>query len=111
MRKINLANRNDSYYIDSLSPPQPAPRPALAELPIGANVIVCICHRVSDRDIEREARLGCTSFAVLQQALRVATGCGACTGCAQEVFAQCARPCGGGNAQRVLHAPLSPMPA
>ena len=73
-------------------------------------MIVCICHRVSDRDIEREARLGCASFDALQQALRVGTGCGACTGCAQDVFARSARPCGGGgHAQRVLHAPLRPV--
>jgi bacterioferritin-associated ferredoxin len=49
-------------------------------------MIVCVCHRVSDRDIAREAHAGCTSFEQLQDSLRVATACGACMECAQEVF-------------------------
>lgn len=56
-------------------------------------MIVCICHRVSDRDIEREARLGCPSFDALQDELRVGTACGACTGCAEDTFAR-AKACG-----------------
>jgi len=42
-------------------------------------VIVCVCHRVSDRDIEREVRHGCASFDELQDELRVGTACGSCT--------------------------------
>jgi bacterioferritin-associated ferredoxin len=49
-------------------------------------MIVCVCHRVSDRDITREAHAGCSSFDQLQDDLRVGTGCGACVECAQEVF-------------------------
>ena len=49
-------------------------------------MIVCVCHRVSDRDIAREAHSGCPSFDQLQDDLRVGTGCGACVECAQEVF-------------------------
>ena len=49
-------------------------------------MIVCICYRVSDRDIEREAREGCGSFEALQGELRVATACGACTDCARHTF-------------------------
>jgi bacterioferritin-associated ferredoxin len=49
-------------------------------------MIICVCHRVSDRDITREAHAGCTSFEQLQDNLGVATGCGACKECAQEVF-------------------------
>ena len=49
-------------------------------------MIVCVCHRVSDRDITREAHAGCTSFDQLQDELLVGTGCGACVECAQEVF-------------------------
>lgn len=49
-------------------------------------MIVCICHRVSDRDIAREVRAGTRSFAALQQALRLATGCGACRDCARATF-------------------------
>jgi bacterioferritin-associated ferredoxin len=49
-------------------------------------MIVCICHRVSDRDIEREARQGCGSFEALQDELHVATACGACRECAHKTF-------------------------
>ena len=49
-------------------------------------MIVCVCRRVSDRDIEREARDGCPSFDALQDELQVATACGACTDCARKTF-------------------------
>ena len=55
-------------------------------------MIVCVCHRVSDHDIAREVRQGCASFEALQDELRVATGCGSCTDCAQQTFDHaCAR--------------------
>lgn len=58
-------------------------------------MIVCICHRVSDRDIARQVKAGCRDFGDLQDELRVATACGACTDCARQTFdgqlrAQCA---------------------
>ncbi len=49
-------------------------------------MIVCICHRVSDRDIAREVKAGCRDFGELQEELRVATACGACTDCARQTF-------------------------
>jgi bacterioferritin-associated ferredoxin len=49
-------------------------------------MIVCICRRVSDRDIEREVRSGCQSFDALQDQLLVGTACGACTDCARQTF-------------------------
>ena len=49
-------------------------------------MIVCICHRVSDRDIAHAVRGGCGSFDDLQEELRVATSCGACTDCARQSF-------------------------
>jgi bacterioferritin-associated ferredoxin len=55
-------------------------------------VIVCVCHRVSDRDIEREVRHGCESFEELQDELRVATACGRCGDCARDTF-DVARAC------------------
>ena len=48
-------------------------------------MIICLCHRVSDRDIARAAATGCASFHDLQEETRVATGCGACLDCAQEL--------------------------
>ena len=49
-------------------------------------MIVCVCHRVSDRDIAIAASSGCASFEALQDDLRVATACGACRDCACAVF-------------------------
>lgn len=49
-------------------------------------MIVCVCRRVSDRDIEREVHRGCSSFEDLQIDLGVAMSCGTCTDCAVQVF-------------------------
>ncbi|MEJ8849915.1 (2Fe-2S)-binding protein [Variovorax rhizosphaerae] len=51
-------------------------------------MIVCVCRRVSDREIARHARAGMT-FDEVQFELGVATQCGQCEGCARDVFAQC----------------------
>jgi bacterioferritin-associated ferredoxin len=57
-------------------------------------MIVCICHRVSDRDIAAAVRAGTTCFEVMQDDLRVASSCGSCLDCAREVFASaCAAQC------------------
>jgi bacterioferritin-associated ferredoxin len=59
-------------------------------------MIICICHRVSDRDIAREAAAGCPDFDALQDSLRVGTGCGACLDSAQQTFVeQASRHCNG----------------
>jgi bacterioferritin-associated ferredoxin len=49
-------------------------------------MIVCVCRRVSDRDIERHAKAGCASFDELQMDTGVASCCGNCTDCARDVF-------------------------
>ncbi|MGA0570844.1 (2Fe-2S)-binding protein [Variovorax sp. VNK109] len=51
-------------------------------------MIVCVCHRVSDREIARHARAG-LGFDDIQLELGVATQCGRCEGCARDVVAQC----------------------
>jgi bacterioferritin-associated ferredoxin len=51
-------------------------------------MIVCVCHRVSDREIARHARAG-MDFDDIQFELGVASQCGRCEGCAREVIAQC----------------------
>ena len=51
-------------------------------------MIVCVCRRVSDREIARHARAG-MGFDDIQFELGVATQCGQCEGCAREVIAQC----------------------
>jgi bacterioferritin-associated ferredoxin len=51
-------------------------------------MIVCVCHRVSDRAIAQSARLG-LSFDDIQLELGVATQCGQCETCAREVWSEC----------------------
>lgn len=50
-------------------------------------MIVCVCRRISDRDLQREAA-ACDSFDELQFCTGVATGCGRCGECARAVFEQ-----------------------
>ena len=51
-------------------------------------MIVCVCRRVSDREIARHARAG-MGFDEIQLELGVATQGGRCEGCARDVVAQC----------------------
>ena len=51
-------------------------------------MIVCVCRRVSDREIARHVRAGMT-FDEVQFELGVATQCGRCEGGARDVVAQC----------------------
>ena len=43
-------------------------------------MIVCLCHRVSNRDIERAVREGTSSFEVLQEDTRVSMLIGVAVG-------------------------------
>ena len=82
-----LANANDSHYIRCM--------------------IICICHRISDRDITRAVREGCASFDELQDETRVATACGACHHSAHHSFhAQAAAGCGRSGGAQAGHAAL-----
>lgn len=49
-------------------------------------MIICICHRISDRDITHAVRVGCASFDELQEDTRLGTACGACLDCAHQSF-------------------------
>jgi bacterioferritin-associated ferredoxin len=51
-------------------------------------MIVCVCRRVSDREIARHARAG-MDFDDIQFELGVASQCGQCESCARDVIAQC----------------------
>jgi len=51
-------------------------------------MIVCVCNRVSDREIARHARGG-MDFDDIQLELGVASQCGRCEGCVRELVAQC----------------------
>ncbi|NRF66864.1 (2Fe-2S)-binding protein [Aquincola sp. S2] len=66
-------------------------------------MIVCICRRVSDRDIQHAVREGIASFDVLQDETGVASHCGACHDCAHEVFEE-ARAAAHGGCAGACHA-------
>jgi len=53
-------------------------------------MIVCVCHNVSEKKIERAYDAGMTNFAELRAHLAVGTCCGTCAGCARKVLRQCA---------------------
>jgi bacterioferritin-associated ferredoxin len=50
-------------------------------------MIICLCHRLSERDIAAQVAAGCHSFEALQDETFVATACGCCLEHAQEAFA------------------------
>lgn len=68
-------------------------------------MIVCVCNRVSDREITRHAHAG-MSFDDIQLELGVATCCGRCESCARDLVQQCstARP------MAALHMAGNPAP-
>ncbi|MES2979046.1 MAG: (2Fe-2S)-binding protein [Pseudomonadota bacterium] len=51
-------------------------------------MIVCVCRRISDREIARHARAG-MDFDDIQFELGVAVQCGQCEGSARDVIARC----------------------
>ncbi|MBC7726756.1 MAG: (2Fe-2S)-binding protein [Microbacteriaceae bacterium] len=55
-------------------------------------MIVCVCRRISDREIARHARAG-MGFDDIQLELGVATQCGRCEVSARNVVAQCSGHC------------------
>lgn len=64
-------------------------------------MIVCLCHRISDRDIARAVEAGTDCFEALQDDTRLASSCGCCHDCAREVFeAARQRTCAAGAPER-----------
>jgi len=51
-------------------------------------MIVCLCHRISDRDIAQAVKDGIRDFETLQDDTCLARNCACCEGCAREVFEQ-----------------------
>ena len=68
-------------------------------------MIVCVCHRVSDRDIKAAVRSGIANFEVLQDDLRVASCCGCCFDSALEVFDMACAESGSGQRRVVETQP------
>jgi bacterioferritin-associated ferredoxin len=49
-------------------------------------MIVCVCHRVSDRDITLAVADGTHSFEALKDRTGLGSSCGSCHGCARQLF-------------------------
>lgn len=54
----------------------------------GKFMIVCVCRRISDKEISQHASEG-KSFEDIQFDLGVATQCGRCEDCARDIVEQC----------------------
>jgi bacterioferritin-associated ferredoxin len=53
---------------------------------------VCICHRITDKDIQKAAQSGCCSLRNLQEKTCLGTQCGNCIELAQEILTQATTP-------------------
>jgi bacterioferritin-associated ferredoxin len=51
-------------------------------------MIVCLCHRISDRQIQQAVKDGVRDFEELQDDTCIARNCGCCEDCARQVFDQ-----------------------
>jgi len=51
-------------------------------------MIVCLCHRISDRDIADAVQSGVRDFETLQDETCIARNCACCEDCARQVFEQ-----------------------
>jgi bacterioferritin-associated ferredoxin len=55
----------------------------------GKLMIICICNRVSERDIDNAVIEGASSMCQLNERLRVGTGCGACVEHVRDCLNRC----------------------
>ena len=70
-------------------------------------MIICVCRRISDREIARHARAG-MGFDDIQFELGVATQCGRCESSARDVVAQCSATCPSANISRAANLAQGP---
>lgn len=73
-------------------------------------MIVCVCRKVSDRQIRQAVAEGANSLECLKTELGVATQCGRCADCAQRVLCE-ARATGPARPAGALGLPTSRSPA
>lgn len=67
-------------------------------------MIVCLCHRISDRQIQQAVKDGVHDFEELQDDTCIARNCACCEECARQVFDQAV-------ATITVHRPQSGLPA
>lgn len=54
---------------------------------------VCLCHSITDRQIRAAVARGARSLVDVQRDLAVATGCGTCRECAEQVIEEALAAC------------------
>lgn len=75
-------------------------------------MIVCLCHRISDRDIREAVRTGTRDFDTLQDETCIARNCGCCEDCAVETFEEAlAKHAASTSIATVTNLPAVPVPA
>lgn len=75
-------------------------------------MIVCLCHRISDRDIREAVRTGTHDFETLQDETCIARNCGCCEDCAVETFEEAlAKHAASTSIAAVTNLPAAPVPA
>ncbi len=72
-------------------------------------MIICICHRVSDREITRHAHAG-MSFDDIQLELGVATQCGQCESGARDIHSQCQTSAPQAHCRKAGHTACGTVP-
>lgn len=75
-------------------------------------MIVCLCHRISDRDIREAVRTGTHDFETLQDETCIARNCGCCEDCAVETFEEAlAKHAASTSIAAVTNLPAAPVSA
>jgi bacterioferritin-associated ferredoxin len=75
-------------------------------------MIVCLCHRISDRDIREAVRTGTRDFESLQDETCIARNCGCCEDCAVETFEEAlAKHAASTSIAAVTNLPAAPVPS
>ena len=75
-------------------------------------MIVCLCHRISDRDIREAVRTGTRDFESLQDETCIARNCGCCEDCAMETFEDAlAKHAASTSIAAATNLPAAPVPA
>ena len=74
-------------------------------------MIVCLCHRISDRQIQQAVRDGVRDFEELQDDTCIARNCACCEDCARQVFDQAVATITVHRPQPTLPGRREPTPA
>ncbi len=56
-------------------------------------VYVCVCHAITEKDVQKAIAKGADSVAMLSESTSLGTQCGHCTDHAQELIRKCCRQC------------------